>query len=74
VVVRHRTCFVVRVSSKGKPVRGALTHIGGKGTGRTGRTGRTVSCRRYFAPGTRSVKASRGGYSSGHTKLRVVAR
>jgi hypothetical protein len=74
VAVRKRTCFVVRVTSKGKPVRGALIHVNGKGVRRTDRRGRAVLCRRYFTPGTRSVKATRSGYTSAATKLKVVPR
>jgi hypothetical protein len=74
VAVRRRTCFVVRVTSKGRPVKKALIHINGKGVRRTDRRGRAVLCRRYFTPGTRSVKAARGGFTSSTTKLRVVRR
>jgi hypothetical protein len=74
VKARHRTCFVMRVSSKGRPIKGARVHIGGKGVTRTNSTGRTVTCRRYFTPGTRSVTAAHGGYRGGHAKLRVVPR
>jgi hypothetical protein len=73
VPVRRRTCFSVRVTANGKAVRKALIHINGKGVRRTDRRGRAVLCRRYFTPGTRSVKAARGGYTSGRTKLRVTA-
>jgi hypothetical protein len=74
VTTRRRTCFVVRVTSKRKPVKKALIHIGGKGVKRTDRRGRAVLCRRYFNAGTRSVKAARGGYTSAATKLKVVRR
>jgi hypothetical protein len=72
VETRRRTCFVVRVTSRGKPVRKALIHINGKGRKRTDRRGRAVLCRRYFTPGSRTVKAARGGYTSGRTKLKVT--
>ena len=74
VEVRRRTCFSVRVTSKGRAVRRALIHLNGKGVKRTDRGGRAVLCRRFFTAGTRSIKAARGGYTSGRTKLKVTAR
>jgi hypothetical protein len=73
VQARRRTCFRIRVTSKGRAVRRALIHLNGKGVKRTDRRGRAVLCRRFFTAGTRSVKAARGGYTSARAKLKVTA-
>ncbi|HEX8067285.1 MAG TPA: S8 family serine peptidase [Thermoleophilaceae bacterium] len=74
VAVRRRTCFRLRVTSRGRPVRGAKVHIGGKGTARTDRRGRARLCRRYFTAGRRTASAARGGYRSARASIEVAAR
>jgi Tannase and feruloyl esterase/3HB-oligomer hydrolase (3HBOH) len=66
----HRTRFRFRVTSRGKPVRGAHVRFLGR-TKRTGRHGRARMTRRPMRRGVRRATATKHGYRAANTRVRV---
>jgi hypothetical protein len=69
----RRTRIRFRVTSRGRPVRGARVRFAGK-TKRTGRRGRAVMVRRVFRPGRRRAVARKPGKRSASVRIRVLRR
>ena len=67
----RRTRIRFRVTSRGRPVRGAKVRFAGK-TKRTGRRGRAVMVRRVFRPGLRRAVARKPGKRSARVRIRVL--
>ncbi len=73
VIEGRRTRIRFRVTSRGRPVRGAKVRFAGK-TKRTGRRGRAVMVRRVFRPGLRRAVARKRGKRSAAVRVRVLRR
>jgi Tannase and feruloyl esterase/3HB-oligomer hydrolase (3HBOH) len=69
----HRARFRFRVSSRGRPVRGATVRFAGR-TKRTGRRGRAVIVRRFAHPGRRRAVVRKRGRRSASVRIRVLHR
>jgi hypothetical protein len=69
----RRTRFRFRVSSRGRPVRGAKVRFAGK-TKRTGRRGRAVIVRRFAHRGVRRAVVSKRGKRPARVRIRVLRR
>jgi hypothetical protein len=69
----HRTRFRFRVTSRGRPVRGAKVRFDGK-TKRTGRRGRAVIVRRPGKTGVRRAIARKRGMRRAVARVRVLRR
>jgi Tannase and feruloyl esterase len=69
----HRTRFRFRVTSRGKPVRGAKVRFAGK-TKRTGRHGRATIVRRLRHRGLRRVTVRKRGLRTAKARVRVLRR
>ena len=69
----RRTRFRVRVTSAGRPVRGALVRLGDR-RARTNRAGRATLRLRIRRPGRRLVAASRRGHLAATAPVRVLGR
>lgn len=69
----HRTRFRFRVTSHGKPVRGAKVRFAGK-TKHTGRRGRATIVRRLHRRGLRRAVVHKRGYRTAKARVRVLRR
>jgi hypothetical protein len=69
----RRTRFRFRVSSRGRPVRGAKVRFAGK-TKRTGRRGRAVIVRRFAHRGVRRAVVTKRGKRTARVRIRVLPR
>ena len=69
----RRTRIRFRVTSRGRPVRGAKVRFAGR-TKRTGRRGRAVMVRRFTRPGLRRAVARKRGKRTASVRVRVVRR
>jgi hypothetical protein len=69
----RRTRVRFRVTSRGRPVRGAKVRFAGR-TKRTGRRGRAVMVRRLTRPGLRRAVARKRGKRTASVRVRVLRR
>jgi hypothetical protein len=69
----HRTRFRFRVTSHGRPVRGARVRLAGK-IKRTGRRGRATITRRLHRRGLRRAVVHKRGYRAASRRVRVLRR
>ena len=69
----RRTRLRFRVTSRGRPVRGAKVRFAGR-TKRTGRRGRAVMVRRFTRPGLRRAVARKPGKRAATARVRVLRR